>query len=109
MLKTILAIALPLASMAGCAVYDRSETVTEYRTGTVFMTGESAVWAYEHGRVMRDTSGELIGYYGGGYPRFIGFGCDDATGPVIAIEQDALNNCQRVAPVDAAKVQLETR
>ena len=108
MLKTILAIALPIAAMGGCAAFDASASRVEYRTDITF-AGDPVVTATTFGRLGTAGASKIVGYYGGGSPRFIGFGCDDAQAPVIAMTEDELNHCERVAPVNPGRVHLQTR
>lgn len=89
-------IAAPFAAMAGAAAYDATGPVTRsYATDWTF-TGHRVVVEQAEGRLGFRRSDKIVGYYLAGSPHFIGFGCDDAEGPVIAIDEDELSHCQRV-------------
>lgn len=109
MLKTIAIIAAPFALLGGCVAYAQSETTTIYKTGTEFITGYDAVWAYEVDRLGVVGHGKLVGYYGGGNPSVIGFGCEGAKAPVIAVAASDLPRCTQVAPIANHRQMLEVR
>jgi hypothetical protein len=95
--------------MGGCAYADTQSERVEYQTD-VTLGGDPVVVRVSFGGLtgMRGNS-ETVGYFGGGNPRFIGFGCDDANAPVIAMSEDSLNNCQQVHRINPRRVALETR
>jgi hypothetical protein len=97
-----------LALPVGCTAYAQSETRTIYETGHTF-SGYPAVWEREVDRFGAKSTGKLVGYYGGGNPGVIGFGCEGAEAPIIAVEESDLPLCKRVEPIANRRLMLETR
>jgi hypothetical protein len=102
-MKTLLITAAALASVIGMGAqaiaYDGSEVTRTYHADVSFLTGQPGVWEHSTGKLHLQQKSELVGYYGGGHPRAIGFGCEGAKMPVIAMEESDLPICKRVEPI----------
>lgn len=102
-LITALALAAVIATPAAAVAYDYSgpEHVT-YSTDWT-LDGYRAVVEQTGGRLNLRHGERIVGYYLAGTPHAIGFGCDGAQMPVIAVEASDLPRCDRVAPIEAAR------
>lgn len=93
--------ALPMGAIAGAAVYDRSETTPRYTSGKTW-TGESAIYEYTDGLLFDGRKGKIVGYFGGGRPRLVAFGCEGRAGVLVAMEESDLPVCERVERIEGA-------
>jgi hypothetical protein len=106
-LLIILASLFPFAALGAVGYHDTQTATVEYRQGTTW-EGDSAIFKYKRGGLSGQLSskGELVGYYGGGNPGVIGFDCDGAQGPMIAMEESDLPVCKAVEPIANRKTYL---
>lgn len=97
-LLTIAALGLPAAAIAGVAVVDQQEHHLTYQVDATF-NGNLAVVEHDTGKLGLRHRERIVGYFLAGEPRAIGFGCDGAAAPVIAVEAKYLPRCKRVEPI----------
>lgn len=86
----------PFAAGGAVYAYDSTETHHTYHADIEFLSGQPGIWEHTSGALGLRQGSKLVGYYGGGKPRVIGFGCEGADMPIIAMEEDYLPRCKRV-------------
>lgn len=99
--KFIAHILLAMAIFSGIYAFDASATTTTYEQGTTF-SGVVGVWEVEHGRIGLTRKPKLLGYFGGGQARFVGFDCKGYDNPLIGVAAEPLAICKRVVALDKA-------
>jgi hypothetical protein len=88
-------LASPFALGGAVAAYDATQPVTvEYITDRTF-AGDPVI-TKRTTSYLGNKSFERVGFYGGGRPRVIGFGCEGAAMPIVAMEEDYLPRCKAV-------------
>jgi hypothetical protein len=107
-LQTALVGAAIIAPCAGLAAFDRSETSLRYTTGTTW-SGHQAVYEHSDGRIFADNKPRNIGFFAGGNPGVVAFGCEGTSAPIIAMEKSDLPRCERVEPIANRRTYLEVR
>lgn len=98
--KLIGQVALVALIAASAFVIDGSKTSTVYEQNTN-LAGDAGIWKVETGRFGLTRRESLIGYFGGGQARFVGFGCSGHANPLIAIGKELLVHCKLIAPIEA--------
>lgn len=95
-MRSALYVALPIAALLGAAGYNATETHRYYTVELTF-SGYPAVVEHSTGALGLETfEPKIIGYFGGGKPRAVGFDCKGSDLPMIAMEEDLLPECSAV-------------
>lgn len=99
MKRAAIATLLSIAALAGAAGYNASQTHHEYRV-ELTLSGYPAVVDVTTGALgLSLFEPKVVGYFGGGKPRVVGFDCAGHDEPMIAMEEDLLPECTVVEPI----------
>lgn len=98
MIKSIIAVAAPIAIIFGLGAYDMSETTTHYRND-ITLSGHPAIFQYTKTRSGLTGKSKLVGY---GHARLIGVGCDtvELGKFLVANEEDHFPACDAIMTVE---------
>jgi hypothetical protein len=98
-MSVALAIGLPAGAIAAVAGIDGQAHSRSYRADWT-LEGDRVIVEIDRGKLGLAHGERIVGYYLAGEPRAIGFGCEGAREPVIAMEAADLPRCKRVAPIE---------
>lgn len=98
--KLIAQLAFVALIAASAFAINASKTNTIFEQNTS-LAGDVGIWKVETGRLWLTRRETLIGYFGGGQARFVGFGCSGHANPVIATGKELLVHCRQIAPIKA--------
>lgn len=86
------------AVLCGPIAYDATGEQRTYAADWTF-SGKRVIVERTSGKLGLVHSDRIVGFYLAGKPRLIGFGCEGADAPLIAMEEDRFPRCQRIEPV----------
>lgn len=98
MAKGLIILAAFASAFIGAGYYDSTETNRSYHADFTF-GGDRVIVERTSGKLGLRQGEEIVGYYLAGKPRVVAFGCEGATNPLIAMDEDLLPRCQRVEPI----------